>query len=298
MTPAMPNTSSDHTSRNQTSRNQTSRNPVGTTTGSSPPGASARSPLRAVALPNEHGGWGLTAEPVVLGLLIGPSVAGACLGAAAVLAFLARTPVKLLSIDVRHGRRGGRSRLAAQVAAVELTVVVLLGIAALLLAGWAWLVPVAVAAPFVGVEWWYDSRGRGRRLVPELSGAVGIAAVAAAVVLAGDGPASLAVGAWLVLAARAVGSIPFVRTQILRLRRGTGSVRRSDAWQAAAVAVAVGAAAVEPRVIAGSIAVIALAALQCWWMRRPPVPPKRLGFTQLGLGVGLVVVTAVGAALV
>lgn len=276
---------------------KTTRKQARTTIGSSPPGASTRSPLRTVALPNEHGGWGLTAEPVVLGLLLGPSVAGVCLGAAAVLAFLARTPVKLLSIDVRHGRWSARTRLAAQVAAVELTGVILLGIAALLLAGWSWLVPVAVAAPFVGVEWWYDSRGRGRRLVPELSGAVGIAAVAAAVVVAGGGPASLAVGAWLVLAARAVGSVPFVRTQILRLRRGTGSVRRSDAWQAAAVAVAVGAAAVEPRVIVGTIAVIVLAALQCWWVRRPPVPPQQLGFTQLGLGVGLVVVTAVGAAL-
>ena len=43
----------------------------------------ARSPLRAVAVPSEHGGWGLTAEPVLLGLIVAPSAAGACLGAAA-----------------------------------------------------------------------------------------------------------------------------------------------------------------------------------------------------------------------
>jgi hypothetical protein len=29
-------------------------------------------------------------------------------------------------------------------------------------------------------------------------------------------------------------------------------------------------------------------------VRRPPVPAKVLGFRQLGLGIGLVVVTAVG----
>ncbi|WP_426574944.1 hypothetical protein [Aquihabitans sp. McL0605] len=38
-----------------------------------PSGAAApRSPLRAVALPAEHGGWGLTLEPGLLGLLITP----------------------------------------------------------------------------------------------------------------------------------------------------------------------------------------------------------------------------------
>lgn len=261
------------------------------------PDASVRSPWRAVAVPNEHGGWGLTTEPVVLGLLLGPSPAGLCIGIAAVLAFLARTPVKLLSIDVRHRRRSARSRLAARVAAVELTAILLLALAAVLSAGWSWLVPVAVAAPLVAAEWWYDSRGRGRRLVPELAGAVGIAAVAAAVVLAGDGPTSLAVGAWLVLAARALGSIPFVRVQILRLRRGAGDVRHSDGWQVAAVAVAVAAAAVDRQLLAGAVAVATVAALQCWWVRRPPVPAKQLGFTQLALGLAVVAVTGLGAGL-
>ena len=34
------------------------------------PRAKQRSPLRTVALPSEHGGWGLTLEPVLLGLLV------------------------------------------------------------------------------------------------------------------------------------------------------------------------------------------------------------------------------------
>lgn len=258
--------------------------------------AAARSPLRAVALPNEHGGWGLTAEPVVLGLLLAPSFAGASLGVAALLAFLVRTPVKLLSIDARHGRWIDRSRLALRVASAELAAIVLLAAATTWAAGWSWLVPVGIAAPLVALEWWYDSRGRGRRLAPELAGAVGIAAVAAAVVVAGGGSAWLAAGAWLVLAARALGSIPFVRTQIVRLRRGGGSAASSDRWQAVAVAVAVTAVAIEGRMIGGAIGVALLAALQWWWVRRPPVPPKRLGFTQLGLGIGLVVITAATAA--
>ena len=40
-----------------------------------PAGKSERSMLRSVAVPTEHGGWGLTAEPVVLGLAVAPSAA-------------------------------------------------------------------------------------------------------------------------------------------------------------------------------------------------------------------------------
>lgn len=260
-----------------------------------PPAAAARSPWRSVAIPNEHGGWGLTLEPVLLGLLVAPSLAGVLLGVAAFLAFLVRTPLKLLSIDRRHHRWVERSRWAARIATIELALIGLLGVAALLLAGWVWLVPVALAAPLVIVEWSYDSRGRGRRLIPELTGAAGIAAVAATIVLAGDGSAHLAVAVWMILAARAIGSIPFVRVQIARLRRGTGNVRGSDFAQLAAVLVAAVAAIVEPRVALGATAIAVMAGLQTWWVRTAPVAPRKLGFTQLGLGLGVTLVTGFGA---
>ena len=50
---------------------------------------SPRPMLRSVALPTEHGGWGLTLEPVLLGLLVAPSVAGLAIGGAAFLVFVA-----------------------------------------------------------------------------------------------------------------------------------------------------------------------------------------------------------------
>ena len=49
---------------------------------------------------------------------------------------------------------------------------------------------------------------------------MGITAVAAAIVVAAGGSTPLAVAASLVLAARAIGSIPYVRTEIERLRHG------------------------------------------------------------------------------
>ncbi|HUV18077.1 MAG TPA: YwiC-like family protein, partial [Ilumatobacteraceae bacterium] len=54
-----------------------------------PRSVAARPTWKAVAIPSEHGGWGLTGEPIALGLLLVFSWAGAAIGAAAMLAFLA-----------------------------------------------------------------------------------------------------------------------------------------------------------------------------------------------------------------
>ena len=51
-------------------------------------------------MPAEHGGWGLTLEPVLAGLLISPSVQGVLLGVAAVLTFLAFEAVSATLIQV------------------------------------------------------------------------------------------------------------------------------------------------------------------------------------------------------
>jgi hypothetical protein len=245
-------------------------------------------------VPSEHGGWGLTLEPVLLGLLVAPSIAGAALGVAAFLAFLVRTPLKLVAVDVRRDRWLDRSRLALRIAVVELVVMAAMVVVAVSMAGWTWLVPAALAAPLVGVELWFDVRSRGRHLVPELCGSIGIASVAAVIVVASGEAGSIAAGVWLVLAGRAVGAIPFVRTQIMRLRRGETSRRPSDLAQVAAVLVGVAAALVDDRLLAGLSGLVALACLQTVWVRRPPVAAKILGLRQMALGLGLVGVTAIG----
>lgn len=249
---------------------------------------------RTVAVPSEHGGWGLTLEPVLLGLLIAPSMVGAMLGVGAFVAFLVRTPLKLIVIDVRRKRWLNRSRLAMRFAVGELAVLAAIASAALWAAGWSWLVPVVIAASLVGVEFWFDVRSRGRRLVPELCGSVGIASVVAVIVLASGRSASLAVGAWLILSARAVGAIPFVRVQIARLRGTSRSTRSSDAAQTVAVVVGVVAVTTERQVLAGLIGLLVITVLQLVWVRRTPLAPKVLGLRQMALGVGLVVVTAAG----
>ncbi len=262
------------------------------------PAAQARPTWKAVAIPSEHGGWGLTGEPILLGLLLAFSWAGLAIGVAAMLAFLARTPIKLAVVDRRRQRELERSVLARRIGSVEVVMIAALGAAALLGAGWNWMIPLMAALPLFGVELWFDVRSRGRRLVPELSGAIGMGAVAAAIVIAGDGSGPLAVAAWLILAARSIGAIPFIRTQILRLRRGSASTRSSDLFQVLAIVVAACAMLVEPDVLVGSIAVVVIAGLHLVWVRTSPVPPaKVLGLRQMALGFGLVAVTAIGVGL-
>lgn len=258
--------------------------------------ARLRPAWRAVAVPDEHGGWGLTLEPVLLGLLVAPSVAGAALGVAAFVAFVVRTPLKLVLVDRWRHRRLPRTALAARVAAVELAVLAGLAAVAMALGGAAWLVPVALAAPLVGLELWFDMRSRSRRLVPELAGAVGMAATAAAIALAAGKGAALAAALWLVLAGRTVTAIPFVRVQLDRWRRGAGSVPTSDVAAVAGVAVAVVAVLVDDRLVAGAAAVAALAVVQAVAVRRPAVPAKVLGIGELVAGLAVVAAAAVGVA--
>ena len=253
-----------------------------------------RAGWRAVAMPSEHGGWGLTLEPVLFGLVVARSGAGVALGVAAFTAFLVRTPIKVVAVDLRRGRWLDRSRLALRIAIAELIALGSTVALAVALAGWSWLAPVVVAGPLVAIELSFDLRSRGRRLVPELCGAVGMTAVAASIVLAAGRSSGLATGVWLVLAARAVGAIPFVRVQILRLRRGQGPVWQSDVAQGASVAVATVAVVADSRLLLGLVGVVTLAAAQSVWVRRAPIPAKRLGLRQMGVGLALVAVTAVG----
>ncbi len=249
---------------------------------------------KQAAMPSEHGGWGLTLEPVLLGLLIAPSWGGLSLGLAAFAAFLVRTPLKLAVIDRRRTQWQRRSQLALRFAVGELLLLAVCGVWAVAAAGWSWAVPVLCAVPLVAVELWFDVRSRGRRLLPELCGSAAISAVAAAIVVAGGHSTRLAVGAWFVLAARSVGAIPFVRVQIMRLRRSAGEVRPSDRAQLAALAIGVVAVALDRQLLVGLGWLVLLAALQVVWVRRAPVAPKVLGLRQMALGVGLVLATSTG----
>lgn len=250
--------------------------------------------ISQVAIPAEHGGWSLTFEPVLLGLIVAPSAAGVALGIAALVAFLLRTSAKTALVDRRRGRRLPRTILAERVAFAELVVLAAAVAPAFAISEHPFWLPIVVAAPLVMVEIWFDVRSRSRRLVPELLGAIGMGAVAAAIVLAGGGAGTDAAGVWVVLAARSVAAIPFVRVQ---LRRAKGQAHRflhSDAAQALAVAAAVAGFALEVVPAAGAAAVIALAVAHAVLVRTRPPRTAILGAQQVVLGLTVVLATGLG----
>ncbi len=251
-----------------------------------------RSALRAVALPSEHGGWGLTGEPVLLGLLVAPSVSGALLGIGALAAFLARSPLKLALVDQWRHRRLPRTVMAAVLAAAELACLGGLLSVVALRSGRAWWLPLVAALPLVGVEMWFDMRSRGRRLVPELSGALGIASIAVAVARAGGASWTMSLGLWTVLAARSIGAIPFARAQVMRWRHRPAPLSGPRAAQAVAVVIGGAGWAAGALPLASWVALAAFAGWALWSLHRPPVQPKRLGYSQMVFGVALVLVTA------
>lgn len=253
------------------------------------------SSLRTVALPSEHGGWSLTLEPVVLGLLVVPSLSGVALGWAALLIFVARTPIKVVLVDRWRDHWRQRSRVASAVAGVELAaiaVVVALAISAASAPFW-W--PFAVAAPLIGVELWHDMLSRSRRLAAELAGAIGVGSMAAAIALTGGASSGLAAGLWLVIGARSVAAITFVRVQVHRVKGQEHTIWHSDLGQAVALALAAVGLVLDVVPALGVLVITVAALFDVVMVRRPPVPAVVLGIQQIVLG--LLVVTVTGLAL-
>lgn len=250
-----------------------------------------RPTLASVAIPSEHGGWAFTLEPVLLGLLVAFSWRGTMVGLLALLAFLLRTPLKTALVDRRRRRRLPRTVLAEQVAAVEVVILVVVLGGLLASEDRRFIVPLLAAVPLVAVEFWYDIRSRSRRLVPELAGTVGIGSVAAAVALIGGASASVAAGLWLVIAVRSVAAVIFVRMQLRRAKLQPFTRKTADAGQALAVlVVSAGAfAGLVPWV--GWGAIIVLAIVHTWLIRRPPPSIPVVGAQQVVLGL-FVVLTA------
>ena len=264
----------------------------------SPKPASRRGIRRAVALPSEHGGWGLTIEPALLGLIVAPSGSGAALGLAAFVTFLVRAPVKVWLVDrVRHRRRLERTRVAARIAIGEAVVIVGLVTIAWLTASGVFWIPFLVAPPLVVTQLAFDARSRSRRLLPELAGTVAIGSVVAAIVLAGGESAALAAALWLIVAARVVASIPFVRLHVERLHGRAAPAATALAAQLIAVMVAGVALAVDSRVLAGASVIAVVAVYQAVALQRRQWSAPALGAEQTVIGAAVVLATGLGVVL-
>lgn len=248
---------------------------------------------KSVALPTEHGGWSLTAEPALLGLIVAFSGAGLALSLAAMLAFVARTPLKVVLIDRWRNRWLDRTGLALRIAVVEIVLLIVLAVIAAVFADGPFWIPLAIAAPLIALELWYDMRSRSRRLVPELAGTIGIGSMAAAVASAGGETGLVAAGLWCVIGARSIAAIPYVRVQIFRTRSRPSPLWHSDLAQLAAVAIAVVGWALDAVPFAAVVALGVLALINVVAVRRPPVRPTVIGIQQMIFGLAVIAATAI-----
>lgn len=252
--------------------------------------------LKSVAIPNEHGGWGFLLEPLILGLLLAPTTAGLSIALGTVGAFLARHPLKLTATDWRRGRRFARTRLAEQVAAAYI-LIALLGLAlAIAQTGPGILAPLLIAAPLGLLQLGFDFRGQSRHLLPELAGPVALATSAAMITLAGGWQLQPALMLTVLLTARAIPSIQYVRAR-LRLSKGLpASPAAAIAWHLASVALAaaLATASLTPWLAIVALGILTLRAAWILQKRYQDVPARVIGFLEIGFGLLTVLLTAAG----
>jgi hypothetical protein len=252
--------------------------------------------LKSVAIPPEHGSWGFLLEPIILGLAIAPSLAGLFLALAVVGVFLARHPLKIAFTDWRRGKRYART-VAAQRFALGYSALAVIGFgAAVALAGFDFLLPLLLAVPLAAIQFGGYALNRRRDLLPELAGASAMAVSASCLVMAGGEKFDLALVLWIILVARDVPSILYIRAR-LRLDRG-----KPFAFAPILLANLVAVAGVIVLVLAGLAPILAVVAMIALLLRaihglspyRQKVRVQIVGILEMGYGFLTVLLTILG----
>ncbi len=233
-------------------------------------------------MPREHGSWSLAFEPLVLGLLVAPSAAGALLALAVVAAFFARRPLRIAWNDASSGRRAAAR--GALLACSAVAAASLIGAVALAGLAWTrWLVPSAAAgAVFLA----FDLRRSGREEVAEIAGSAAFAFLPAAFAAAAGWSALAALVLGFVMFGRVVPTVLCVRARLRGAK--TGIARPVPALAAAALAFAGGvwlaALRLAPVTIAVLLGVLAVRSGVLLVFPRPALRARTLGLVESAVG--------------
>jgi hypothetical protein len=186
-------------------------------TAASKPGRTFK--MKSIALPNEHGSWGILFEPLVLGMAVAPSLASPFVVLLYIGAFLSRQPLKWYFADLQAKRE------RPQTAAARMFAFTFLGIAgigffgALAFAGVTAMLPLILTAPLGAITLWFDVAGKSRRVAPEVAGVVTLASSSAVCGLAAGWGVAASVALSLVIMLRLVPSMLYIRER-LKLEKG------------------------------------------------------------------------------
>jgi len=247
--------------------------------------------LKTIALPAEHGGWGLLFEPIALGLLLAPSIAGMYLALSAVGFFLARHPLTLVVLNRK--RSSPRTALARRFAALYLTTGTASFVGALVFSQRQFILPLLMAVPFAVVQVAHDWSGRRRVLLSELAGAVAICSLATAIALAGGWSTKASFALWAIMIAREVPAVLYVRACLRRARASDASPVPMTVAHLLAI-VAVVALAIANAASAWVVIALTLLAIRAviGFTKAKTVTPKQLGFSEIAFGAMTVIIVA------
>ena len=243
--------------------------------------------FKDVVLPREHGSWSLAFEPMALGLLVAPSIAGGLLALALSAGFFARRPLRICFNEPRAERRA----TARGALAVCATVGVLAITSAILLAGFHWLIWLAPVACAGAVFAHFDRRGAGREEAAEIAGSAAFAMVPAALAILGGLNSFQALALAMVVLGRSVPSVLCVRA-FLREKK-TGVRCNTAALVTACIAVLVTTALYERGLVSwfayACLVALALRAFSLLVLFRPAWRARTVGMTEAIIGIVFVV---------
>jgi len=229
-------------------------------------------------------------EPIVLGLLVAPSLAGSLIAAAAVLAFLARHPLKLFVQDIRRRKRYARTMICAWLALAYAGASAIALFAAVTISGSRVLLPLTAGALLALIQFALDLRQRGRSFVAEICGACATATTAAAIAAASQRSWEVALALALLAASLTLPAILFVRAVLRHERRTTTMVLHGAAVIGAAILWQRGVAPASAIAVMAMLLVRAAIGLQT---KAIPVA-KIIGMREAIVGAAAVLIIAVG----
>jgi hypothetical protein len=199
-------------------------------------------PVRSIALPIEHGSWGFVFEPIAAGLLLAPSLAGLFITILFTGGFLMRQPLKFALADWQQGRRLPRTEIANRYVLIFGAIAGCGFIGCLLTAPAHSFVPIVVASPLIVYLILQDAARQTRNLVPEILAAIALSSSLPAMMLAAGSSFPASIALWVIMLARLIPSIIFVRNR-LRLEKGKEFSRVSSVSSHIAAVLVVGALA-------------------------------------------------------
>lgn len=260
------------------------------------PSPTGRVRWRSVAIPSEHGGWGMLISPILLGLLVVPSLTGLFLILIDVAAFMARTPLKIVWKDWQRGRRYARTAAAVKVLGLYGLLAVFGLAGALVSGGPVPLVPMFVVLPLAIVVLYFDLLSTSRQLLPELLAPLTLSAVVAGMALASGWDWPHVLGIWAIPLMRSVPAVLFVRARIRLDRDRPAAVGTAVVVHVLALAIALALvwAGLIPFLTAVAFFILLVRAAFGLSPYRRESSIKRLGWSEIVFGLMTVFLSAIG----